>query len=93
MVHALGWTWSQAEAELDLHRLAALNRHWHHHPPVYRLVAAYLDYKPPEPAIRIDSNTEISGDLAAALETLPARVGGHKVDRTAWERFKQGQQP
>lgn len=69
----------QAEAELDLHRLQALTRHWAQHPPTHVLVAAYLQYEPPKPAIRVDETT----DLAPLLASTPV-VKAPKVDNAAW---------
>lgn len=80
MIHALGWTWSQAEAELDLHRLAALTRHWTAHPPVHLLVAAYLKYEPPKPITRAEDAPEVA-QILAATPTLKAPA----VSAGAWD--------
>jgi len=48
VVDCTGWTWADTERDLDLHRLAALNRQWARQPPVAQMVAAYLGYKPPD---------------------------------------------
>jgi hypothetical protein len=80
VVHALGWGWTQAEAELDLHRLQALTQHWRQHPPTHLLVAAYLQYEPPKPAIRVDETT----DLSPLLASTPV-VRAPAVDDSAWQ--------
>lgn len=49
VVDCTGWTWTEAEREIDLHRLAALSRQWLRQPPISVLVSAYLGYKPPAP--------------------------------------------
>jgi hypothetical protein len=41
-----GLTWHDARHEMDLPKLAALNRYWDHSPPVHILVARYLGVKP-----------------------------------------------
>lgn len=84
MIHALGWTWTTAEAELDLHRLQALTRHWQACPPVHVLVRDYLGYQPPKPAL--SGSTEATGELAEALAGMPIRKAA-PLDDTAWRQF------
>lgn len=43
-----GLTWHDARHEMDLPKLAALNRYWEHSPPVHVLVARYLGIKAPD---------------------------------------------
>lgn len=42
-----GMSWHDARHEMDLPKLAALNRYWDHSPPVHVLVARYLGIKAP----------------------------------------------
>lgn len=76
-----------AEAELDLHRLQALTRHWRECPPVHVLVAAYLGYEAPNPspAASAADLQEATGDLAAALAATPQR-SALALNDTAWRQ-------
>lgn len=91
VVHALGWTWEAAEAQLDLHRLRALNRHWRQHPPVHLLVARYLDYQPPPPPLR--PGEEATGELAQLLATMPVQASAPALDTAAWNAARKGDGP
>jgi hypothetical protein len=42
-----GWTWDYVEDTLTAPRMIALYEYWNKHPPVHKLVAAYMGLKPP----------------------------------------------
>lgn len=44
---ATGWGWEQTLDELTAPRLNALRETWRIHPPVHKLVAGFVGYKPP----------------------------------------------
>jgi len=77
----LGWGWEQAERELDLHRLATLNRLWADEPPVHRLLAGFVGYKPPRTRQHADDAAGIWGALASGIQ--PVRVPA--LDTSAWD--------
>jgi hypothetical protein len=39
---SLGWTWDEADEQLDLPRLKSLNAYWEKAPPAHLLIGAYL---------------------------------------------------
>lgn len=45
MVAATGWTWGTVVEEMDIPRLAALNRQWSRVPPIYISVAGLAGWK------------------------------------------------
>lgn len=68
-----GWTWDQAESQLDLHRLAAINRELERVPLVDALVAAYLGYESPV----VDAADEQPADESFdQFEALFSAAGG-----------------
>lgn len=80
----LGWLWTEAEAQLDLHRLQALTSEWRRHPPVHYLVASYLDYRAPTEAAAIEE-----GDLSSATDVatvMPVRQNVAPIDDSAWNK-------
>ncbi|MEY8688324.1 MAG: hypothetical protein AB9M53_00410 [Leptothrix sp. (in: b-proteobacteria)] len=78
----LGWTWVDAEQQLDLHRLRAFTRQWRNHPPVHHLVASYLGYEPPKAAVA--GTAEPDGELATVLAQTPTRAAPALND-SAWQ--------
>ena len=44
----IGWTWDQCLDQLTAPRLAALEAVWQRWPPVHKLLAAFVGYKPPQ---------------------------------------------
>lgn len=67
---------------VDLPTLEALEQQWLEHPPVHRLVAAYLDYKPPSAtAATTDSS------LLELMSAMPVNPNAPKLDNSAWESF------
>ena len=90
MIHTLGWAWSTAEAELDLHRLHALTRHWRQCPPVHVLVAAYLGYEAPR---TVGATTEATGELAQVLSSTPVDRSAAALNNSAWQQFAQSAPP
>lgn len=44
-----GWTWDECLDQLTTPRMAALEAVWRQWPPVHKLLAAFVGYKPPEP--------------------------------------------
>jgi len=42
------WTWDQVENQMDLHRHAAMRRHWRRSPPLQQMVQGYLGIEPIE---------------------------------------------
>lgn len=46
---ALGWTWEYTQRHMDLHRYAALRRHWRQRPPLRDMVQAWMGIEPPAP--------------------------------------------
>jgi hypothetical protein len=43
---ATGWSWDEIENTVTMQRLEALCRYWKKNPPVHKLFAAYVGYKP-----------------------------------------------
>ena len=41
-----GWSWDTIDRDMDLIRLATLNRYWDRHPPLHLMVQSYLGIKP-----------------------------------------------
>lgn len=50
MISFTHWTWDEVEHQMDLHRYAAICRHWRRSPPLQRMVQAYLGIEPDEAA-------------------------------------------
>lgn len=71
-----------AEAELDLHRLQALTRHWRESPPMHLLVKAYVGYEPPAPP-----SAEPDAEMAAVLRTTPV-IQAARIDDSAWQTHR-----
>jgi hypothetical protein len=71
--HRLGWSWDTAEAQLDLHRLQAFQRHWRDLPDLPTLVAAYIGYKPPVQTSAPGAATPEVQDMAHEMGNLPVR--------------------
>lgn len=76
-----GWTWQYVRDQLDLPTLDALQAEWQHHPPVHHLVAAYLDYKPPQ-ATAADSDQQ----LAQFLSGMRVDTSAPQIDDSAWQQ-------
>lgn len=66
----LQWTWAECEAQLDLHRLQALNRQWRRTPPLAELVAAFMGYESEDPQPQTETQA------AENFKALFARAGG-----------------
>jgi hypothetical protein len=69
-----GWTLDYIMDEVTLPRLRSLLRYWSEHPPVHELVAAFVGYKPPQPAQYDDPRS-----LGAALSA--AGIKGQRIRR------------
>jgi hypothetical protein len=41
-----GWTWEYVDECMTLPRLDSLSNYWSDHPPVHKMIAAYLGIKP-----------------------------------------------
>ena len=39
---SLGWTWDDAENQMDFPRLSTFNKYWNKNPPVHKMVAGYF---------------------------------------------------
>jgi hypothetical protein len=61
------WPWDVVEHQMDLHRLAAMRRHWRRSPPLQAMVQGYLGIEPQEPAAPLSE-----ADEAAALRDFVA---------------------
>lgn len=70
-----GWTFAQAEAELDLHRLQALNEEWGRLPPLDELVAAFMGVEVQAEPVAPDEPQD-PAQATAAFERLFAQAGG-----------------
>lgn len=77
-----GWTWDYVRSNVDLPMLDALEQQWLDQPPVHRLVAAYLEYKPP-------AHTEPANDasLHELMSAMPVNPNAPALDNSAWEAF------
>jgi hypothetical protein len=78
----LGWSWDQAEAQLDLHRLRSFSKHWTEAPPERYLVAAYLGYKPPRPQ-------EAAQQVQQILTSQLIKSDAPKLDDSAWQAYSR----
>ena len=68
-----GWTWEYIDDHITLPRLYAMLAYLRKWPPVYKLVAAYLDYK--EPGVKEVSDKD-NNDVAAEFLAAVAAVNG-----------------
>lgn len=67
---------------VDLPTLQALEEEWLDHPPVHRLVAAYLDYQRPA-----DLEAKNEEGLLALMSGLAVDPNAPKLDSSAWSTF------
>jgi hypothetical protein len=78
------WTIDYVCNHVDLPTVQELDRHWQQSPPVQRLVAAYLGYKPPKAAQQTDNQLSPE-ELVHELGNVP--ICEHvPVDDTAYEQ-------
>lgn len=62
--------------------LQALEEEWLDHPPVHRLVAAYLDYQRPA-----DLEAKNDEQLRTLMSALPVDTNAPKVNDNEWAAF------
>lgn len=71
MAISTGWTLDYVGDNVDLPRLATLNKYWRKHPPIHVLFAAYVGYKEPgatqADAVKLDDET---ADIASFLGNI-----------------------
>lgn len=77
-----GWTWDYVRNHVDLPMLQALEEEWLDHPPVHRLVAAYLDYQRPA-----DLEAKNDEQLRTLMSALPVDTNAPKVNDNEWAAF------
>ena len=104
IVGRTGWTWREA-GTLTIPRLRALSRHWRRHPSADELLAAYLNFTPPDddPApVQTSADDEPAADdgaLPAWAHGMPAMPAPEALRQAetpeariaAWERLFFGE--
>lgn len=73
-----GWTFDYVAFNIDLPRLAALNKRWAINPPLHWLVAAYVGFKPPKQNPVIASPDDAT-QLENTLSEYPQAIIGPDV--------------
>ena len=71
-----GWTWEYVDRHMTLPRLMSLQNYWGEHPPIHRMVASYLGYKPRAKLSNKDSTAKADAEVGAFIAaSLGANLG------------------